>query len=103
MTATLPYPRDMDPEQKTFGGFVGTLAAGENIVVPAAGMSALTVIPDTGATVVITRVDSMTGTPSGDAWDQLATAAAETVESNPVDWPYYYLACSGGTARWSLV
>lgn len=78
---------------------VQSLATGEAITVVALGLIRFTVIPGSGATVTVSKVDSP-GATSHDSDTEETTTAEKTYD---VKYPYYRISTASGSARIGFV
>lgn len=82
--------------------FERTLSDGDDVTVNATDGIRLTILAGAGATVTVSRVDDESASSAtGHGSDQ--TVSADTQLSIDVDWPFYYISTSGGSARVALV
>jgi hypothetical protein len=87
---------------KIFGTAPRSLASGAAVVVDARGHSTLSIVAGAGATVTVSRVDSVSAsahTTGPNTFD----VTAGTHSATDVDWPYYRISASGGSARYALL
>lgn len=79
-----------------------TVGNGESIVVDATEGVQITVLTAAGTTATISRVDDRDASAAtGHGSD--VSVAADSRETIPVDWPFYFVSSSGGDTRVALV
>lgn len=84
------------PNRNDFIRNVVALADGEAIVVDARGLSQVSVIANTGATVTWTREDSASASTHSTLTGRVVTPpAAEAIKTLPVDWGFYRISTAG--------
>lgn len=92
------------PNRNDFIKNVVALAAGEAIVVDARGLSQVSVIADTGATVSWTREDSGSAAAHSTLTGRvIAPPAAAAIKTLPVDWAFYRISTAGAGCWVSVV
>lgn len=88
---------------KTFRQLPRVLGDGAVEVFDARGMAQLTVITGAGCTVTVSRVDTNDATEHTTGTENQFSVAASTRTATAVDWPFYRVSASGGTARAAMV